>query len=379
MHEALFKPVTLGALTLANRIVMAPMTRNRAQADGVPSAIMADYYGARAEAWLIVAEGTWPTVGGQAYCRQPGLETLAHIAGWRRVTDAVHAHGGTIVLQIMHAGRIGSAQIKPAGVETVAPSALRAAGQVFTDHAGLQPFDEPRMLSTEEVRGIVREHRLAALRARTAGFDGVELHGTSGYLPMQFMCSGTNRRTDLYGGSVANRIRFAVECLAGMADGIGADRVGLRINPGNSFNDTSDDDPLGTHVALMQQAAALDLAYLHVMRAPDQSIDAFALAREHFGERLILNDGLDAASGAQLIAGGHAQAVAFARDFIANPDLPRRLREGLPLARFDRKTLYTAGPAGYADYPLAATEGAIGAIGTATSEAGASPRSGCAA
>jgi NADPH2 dehydrogenase/N-ethylmaleimide reductase len=280
----------------------------------------------------------------------------------------------------MHAGRIGSAQIKPAGVETVAPSALRAAGQVFTERAGLQPFDEPRALSTEEVRRIVREHRLAALRAREAGFDGVELHGTSGYLPMQFMCSGTNRRTDLYGGSVANRIRFVVECLAGMADGIGADRVGLRINPGNTFNDTSDDDPLGTHVALMQQAAALDLAYLHVMRAPDPSIDAFALARQHFGERLILNDGLDAASGAQLIAGGRAQAVAFARDFIANPDLLRRLREGLPLARFDRKTLYTAGAAGYADYPCAAAEEALGA---ATAEAGggpgASPRGGCAA
>lgn len=370
MHDSLFQPVALGELDLANRVVMAPMTRNRAHDDGVPSALMADYYGARADAGLIIAEGTWPSACGQAYCRQPGIETLAHIVGWRRVTDAVHARGGKIVLQIMHAGRIGSAAIKPQGVETVAPSAMQAAGQVFTDRAGPQPFDEPRALSTEDVRRLVREHRLAALRAREAGFDGVELHGTSGYLPMQFMCSGTNRRTDLYGGNVANRIRFVVECLAGMADGIGAGRVGLRINPGNTFNDTSDDDPVATHVALMQQAASLDLAYLHVMRAPDPAIDAFALAREHFGNRLILNDGIDAANGAQLIEAGHAQAVSFARDFIGNPDLPGRLRDGLPLARFDRKTLYTAGAAGYLDYPNAVRD--AGADGVS-----ATPRSGC--
>jgi N-ethylmaleimide reductase len=364
MNDTLFSPVTLGALSLANRVVMAPMTRNRAHPDGVPGALMADYYAARADAGLIVAEGTWPSACGQAYCRQPGIETLAQLAGWRRVTDAVHARGGKIVLQIMHAGRIGSAQIKPPGVATVAPSAIRAAGQVFTDSAGLQPFDEPRALSTEEVRHLVREHRLAALRAREAGFDGVELHGTSGYLPMQFMCSGVNRRTDLYGGSVANRIRFALECLAGMADGIGADRVGLRINPGNTFNDTADDDPVATHVALMQQAAALGLAYLHVMRAPDPSLDAFALAREHFGERLILNDGIDAAGAVTLIDNGHAQAISFARDFIGNPDLVRRLRDGLPLARFDRKTLYTAGPAGYVDYPEAGANTSVNALTT---------------
>lgn len=375
MHDSLFKPVVLGDLHLANRVVMAPMTRNRAHPDGVPSGIMADYYGARGEAGLIVAEGTWPTVSGQAYCRQPGLETLAHVAGWRRVTDAVHARGGLIVLQIMHSGRIGSTHIKPPGVETVAPSALRAAGEVFTDSAGLQPFDDPRALDTEEVRRIVKEHRLVAMRAREAGFDGVELHGTSGYLPMQFMCSGTNRRSDVYGGNVANRIRFVVECLAGMADGIGAGRVGLRLNPGNTFNDTADEDAVATHIAVMQQAAALDLAYLHVMRAPDPAIDAFALAREHFGARLILNDGLDAASGARLLDDGAAQAVSFARHFIANPDLVRRLRDGVPLARFDRRTLYTAGATGYVDYPGAAADDAAHAS-RATS---AVPESDCAA
>lgn len=352
MNDSLFEPVRLGALHLANRIVMAPMTRNRANPDGVPTAIMAQYYGARADAGLIVAEGTWPSVTGQAYCRQPGLATLAHLAGWSRVADAVHARGGKIVLQIMHAGRIGSAYVKPPGVPTVAPSPLQAAGQVFTDRAGLQAYDVPRELGTDAVRDIVKEHRLAAIRAREAGFDGVELHGTSGYLPMQFMCSGTNLRRDAYGGCLANRIRFALECLNGMADGIGADRVGLRLNPGNTYNDTSDADPVGTHVALMEQAAALGIGWLHVMRSPDPAIDAFALARKHFGERLILNDSIGAQEGARLIDAGAARAVSFARDFIANPDLVHRLREGLPLAKFDRKTLYTAGPAGYSDYPV---------------------------
>lgn len=353
MHESLFEPVRLGALDLTNRIVMAPMTRNRADPDGVPTAIMADYYRARADAGLIVAEGTWPVANGQAYCRQPGLRTLAHIAGWSRVVDAVHARGGKIVLQIMHAGRIGSALIKPPGVQTVAPSPLRAAGQVFTERAGMQPYDAPLELDTDAVRRIVDEHRLAAIRAREAGFDGVELHGTSGYLPMQFMCTGTNLRRDEYGGSLANRIRFVHECLSGMAEAMGADRVGLRINPGNTYNDTSDKDSVQTHVALMEKAASLGLGWLHVMRSPDPAIDAFALARRHFGERLILNDSIDAAEATRMIGERAASAVSFARDFIANPDLVRRLREGLPLAKFDRKTLYTAGPEGYVDYPAA--------------------------
>lgn len=353
MFVHLFTPVSLGELHLANRVVMAPMTRNRASPDGVPTDLMVEYYAARADAGLLVAEGTWPHVLGQAYCRQPGIETMAHMIGWSRVTDAVHARGGKIALQIMHGGRIGSGHIKPSGVETVAPSSLRASGEVFTDSAGMQPFDHPRELTTEEVRAIVKEHRLAAIRAREAGFDGVELHGTSGYLPMQFMCTGTNHRKDIYGGCVANRIRFVLECLAAMADGIGAGRVGLRVNPGNVYNDTSDDDTVTTHVTLMREAAAMNLAYLHVMRAPVPTIDAFSLAREYFGERLIVNDGLDATGAEQLIAGGRAAAVSFARHFIGNPDLMQRLRAGLPLAKFDRRTLYTPGAAGYNDYPAA--------------------------
>ena len=215
----------------------------------------------------------------------------------------------------------------------------------------MQPYDEPRALSTGEVRAVVQEYRQAALNARRAGFDGVELHGTSGYLPMQFLSSGCNRRSDEYGGPAANRARFAFECLREMAQAIGTGRVGLRLNPGNTYNDTSDEDSAATHAELMRQAAPLNLAYLHVMRAAVPEIDAFDLARQHFGERLILNDGFDAQTAEAALIAGQGQAVSFARHFIGNPDLVRRIRDGLPLARFDRKTLYTAGAPGYSDYP----------------------------
>lgn len=349
----LFEPVTLGSLALRNRIVMAPMTRNRADQDGTPNALMAEHYAQRAGAGLIVAEGTWPSVTGQAYCRQPGIETAAHIAGWKRVTDAVHAHGGLIVLQIMHGGRVGSRAIKPAGVETVAPSAIQAAGEVYTDAAGMQPFDVPRALGNAEVKTVVREHAQAARNAREAGFDGVELHGTSGYLSIQFLSTGSNHRNDEYGGSATNRARFAYECLAAMAGEIGPGRVGLRLCPGNNFNDIHDEDSAASHVELMRQAATLKLAYLHVMRSPGAAvgIDAVALAQREYGGDLILNDGFDATEAEAVLAAGTGAAVSFARHFVGNPDLVRRWREGLPLARFDRRTLYTPGAAGYTDYP----------------------------
>jgi N-ethylmaleimide reductase len=350
----LFEPLVLGELRLANRIVMAPMTRNRADPDGVPGELMAEYYAQRSEAGLIVAEGTWPSAVGQSYCRQPGMATAAHIAGWKRVTDAVHARGGLIVLQIMHGGRIGSHHIKPAGIESVAPSALQAAGEVMTDSAGMQPYDMPRELTTAEVLAVVQEHAQAAVNAREAGFDGVELHGTSGYLPMQFLSSGTNLRTDEYGGTAFSRARFAFECLREMAAAIGAGRVGLRLNPGNTYNDTADEDSAATHAELMRQAATLDLAYLHVMRAPLPELDAFALARSHFGERLILNDGFDPGNAEQALQSHPGAALSFARHFIGNPDLVNRMRLGQPLTRFDRKTLYTPGAAGYTSYPNSA-------------------------
>ena len=352
--EPLFAPVKIGAIELANRIVMAPMTRNRADANGMPNDLMVEHYAARAEAGLIVAEGTWPSVTGQAYCRQPGIETPEQVAAWRKVTDAVHAKGGKSVLQVMHAGRIGSRKIKPQGVETVAPSALQASGEVYTDAAGMQPYDSPRALTTEEVEAVIAEHRQAAVNAIEAGFDGVELHCTSGYLPMQFLCTGTNQRTDRFGGSLENRVRFASECLQAMSDAIGADRVGFRINPGNTYNDTSDEDSAASHAALLREASRIGVAFVHIMRAPMAEIDAFALAREHFKGSLILNDSFQPETAAAAIQDGQGEAVSFARHFIANPDLVSRIRKGLGLARFDRKTIYTPGPAGYTDYPKAA-------------------------
>ena len=354
MSQMLFTSIQLGKIALQNRVVMAPMTRNRADVDGTPTDIMAEHYGQRGDAGLIVAEGAWPEVTGQAYCRQPGIETAEHVRGWRKVTDAVHARGGSIVLQIMHSGRIGSSHIKPAGVRSVSASAIQARGKIWTDAAGMQDFDLPQALTTEEVHKAITEHAAAAKRAVDAGFDGVELHGTSGYLSLQFLHSSTNQRTDEYGGNAANRARFATECLGAMGDAIGIDRVGLRLNPGNTFNDTTDENSAATHAELMRQAAKLGIAYLHVMRAVfDPSIDAFKLARENFGENLILNDGFDAQSAEAALQAGEGKAVSFARHFIANPDLVQRMRLGLPLSKFDRNTLYTPGAKGYNDYALA--------------------------
>lgn len=357
MDSLLFTPIKLGALELRNRVVMAPMTRNRATNDGVPTPSMAQHYAQRASAGLIVAEGAWPTAEGQAYNRQPGIATAAQVKGWQQVTDAVHANGGRIVLQIMHAGRIGSRWIKPEGVRSVSASHLQAKGQIWTDSQGMQDFDVPHALTTEEVRQAVKDHAEAAKRAMDAGFDGVELHGTSGYLCLQFLHSSTNQRSDAYGGDVEQRARFATECLQAMAQAIGAQRVGLRLNPGNTFNDTSDEDSAAAHAALMRQASRVGIAYLHIMRAVfDPRIDAFALAREHFGRNLILNDGFDALSAEQALQAGQGEAVSFARHYIANPDLVERMRHGLPLAKFDRNTLYTPGDEGYTDYPAAALQ-----------------------
>lgn len=351
MSASLFDPVRLGALELPNRVVMAPMTRSRAGGDGVPTAMMAEYYGQRASAGLIVSEGAQPSANGQGYCRTPGLHTAAQVEGWRAVTAAVHAGGGKIVAQLMHCGRISSHHNKPSGAETVAPSAIRAAGQIYSDTAGMVDFDLPRALRTEEIPGVVAEYRHATRCALDAGFDGVELHCTSGYLPAQFLSTGTNQRDDAYGGSVGNRIRFPLELLAAMGAEAGFDRVGMRICPGNPFNDLHDEDPAGTFAALLDAVRPLGLAYLHVIRFPAGGIDVVALAQRHFAGALIVNDNNNAQSGGEPVSSGVASAVSFGRAFIGNPDLVRRLREGRPLAPFDIKTLYTPGAKGYTDYP----------------------------
>ncbi|NBA93733.1 alkene reductase [Pseudomonas sp. R5(2019)] len=351
MNE-LFQPTRFGDLELRNRVVMAPMTRSRADEQALPTAEMVEYYAQRASAGLIIAEGTAPSMHGLGYCRTPGIYSPEQISAWRRVTDAVHSGGGRIVLQLMHCGRVACAENKPAGARTVAPSAIAAQTELFTDSAGLVPTLTPDALTADEIGAVIEDYRQAALNARAAGFDGVELHATSGYLPMQFMAENSNQRTDAYGGSLENRVRFPLEVLKAMSEAIGAGRVGLRVCPGNPYNDVRDSDPLATLQALLAGINGMGLAYLHVMRAQVPDLDAFAIARAGFSGALLINDGFDFASAHQALTDGAAQAVSFARHFIANPDLVERFRHGLPLARFDRKTLYSAGAAGYCDYPV---------------------------
>ncbi len=347
----IFSSLTLGSLELENRIVMAPMTRSRAGADAVPTDMMVDYYAQRASAGLIISEGIAPNASGLGYCRTPGLYNAAQVAAWARVTAAVHAVGGRIVAQLMHVGRVASQLNKPAGSETVAPSAIAARGEMYTDQSGMVPFDTPRALAIEEIAGVISSYALATENAFAAGFDGVELHCTSGYLPAQFLCTGTNQRRDDYGGSVENRCRFVLETLHAIAGVDGPGRVGMRICPGNPFNDLSDDNPQQTFEVLLGAAAELDLAYLHVIRMPGAGIDNISLGQQFFGGRLILNDSYDLEEADAVIASGAAAAVSFGRPFIANPDLVERFREGARLAGFDARTLYAGGDRGYSDYP----------------------------
>ena len=347
----LLAPLTLGGLALRNRIVMAPMTRNRAGAHDVPGELAAAYYAARAGAGLIITEGTQPSRHGKGYARTPGLHSAQQLAGWQRVTAAVHAAGGTIVLQMMHCGRIASHYNKDADARTVAPSAVRASGRMFTDAAGLVEFDTPEELSPAGIQATIGEYAQSARAAQLAGFDGVELHAASGYLPMQFLSTGTNRRHDAYGGTLSKRLRFTVELLEALSEVWEPECVGLRICPGNHFNDLHDEHPVETYEALLRTVAPMELAYLHVIRSPDAAIDAFALAQASFAGPRILNDGFDFASGNAAVAAGVGAAISYARGFIANPDLVRRFEHGLPLAHFERKTLYSPGAEGYTTYP----------------------------
>lgn len=327
------------------------MTRSRAGAHDEPTDIMVDYYRQRASAGMSITEGIYPSADGKGYCRTPGLVSDAQVAGWRRVCDAVHSEGGSIVAQVMHCGRVTHADNKDASSETVAPSAIRASGDMFTDTGGMQPFSEPRALRSDEIPGVIEEFRRSTERAFEAGFDGVELHCTSGYLPVQFLSTGTNQREDEYGGSLENRVRFPVEVLEAMASVDGADRVGFRICPGNPFNDLSDANPEETFRAFLAAVANLGLAYLHVIRLHNVELDNVALARECFAGPLVVNDSYKLEEAQAVVTSGDAAAVAFARSYIGNPDLVERLRSGAPLARFDSKKLYTPGAEGYSDFP----------------------------
>lgn len=347
--NTLFSPLKLGAIQLTNRMVMAPMTRSRATPDGVPTELMVEYYRQRASAGLIISEGVAPSALGKGYLNIPGLYTAEQVAGWRKVTDAVHAAGGHIFAQIMHTGRIAHSSTLPDNAQPVAPSAIHAAGQIFTA-TGLQAHSEPRALSTEEVVTVIGEYRQAARLAMEAGFDGVELHAASGYLPEQFLSSGTNQREDAYGGSLENRARFILEALDAMLTETGAGRVGIKLSPEMGFNDLHDANPQETFPYLVGQMADKGLAYLHVALFGTPT-DYHALLRPYFKGTYLIGSGLTQTSAETLLNEGKADAAVFGTLFLANPDLPERFRQGAALNEPDRNTFYTPGTQGYTDYP----------------------------
>src|SRR3954467_31010 len=349
MLDSLWAPTTLGGMSLPHRLVMAPMTRDRSTPEGVPTELNAEYYAQRASHALVITEGTQPSADGQGYLLTPGIHTDEQIAGWRKVTDAVHEADGRIVIQLMHTGRIAHPDNTPHGRRPVAPSAIQAQGAMFTA-SGPQEMPIPRARSTQEVAAPVDDFRRAAAAAVAAGADGVEIHGANGYLGDQFRAHTTKPRTDGYGGSIDNRIRFAVEVAAAVADEIGADRTGLRISPGNPYNDISESDTAELYPALLRALNPLGLAYLHVMHAGDDAL--LATLRALWPTTLILNRaGTDLPTRAKDIDHGTADLVSVGALALANPDLVERLRAGAPLNTPDPATFYGGGVAGYTDYP----------------------------
>ena len=349
----LFSSGQIGQFETPNRIVMAPMTRSRASFDGVPSEIAVEYYAQRASAGLIISEGTAPSAIGSGYARTPSIYSPAQIDAWKQITKAVHAKGGHIFLQVMHVGRIAHSANRVTSEPPVAPSAIRAAGKMWSDSQGLQDNDMPRALETAEISGVISELGQAASNAMEAGFDGVELHAASGYLPMQFLSTGSNRRTDGYGGSVKNRIRFVMEGLDAMVSATGSpSKVGIKISPAMPFNDIQDDDPVETYSTLTKAVASLELAYLHVMKsAPLPNI--LDLLRPLYKGTLLAGGGFRLDTGNATLADGLADFIVYGQLYLANPDLPERFFKGAPLTAADPSTFYTPGPKGYTDYSVA--------------------------
>ncbi|WP_406466480.1 alkene reductase [Streptomyces sp. NBC_01594] len=350
----LFEPVTVGKWVLSNRIAMAPMTRNRAGEGQVPQEISAQYYGQRAGAGLIIAEGTQPSPRGQGYLDSPGIHSPEQIEGWRLIAEAVHARNGHIVVQLMHVGRIAHSENKP-GQETVAPSAIAAPDEIFTAK-GMQPYPVPRALETHELPELVEEFVHAARSAVEAGLDGVELHAANGYLLHQFLAPSTNLRTDGYGGSPAARARLVVEVARAVADAIGPERVGIRISPAHNIQGAIEDDAAetaATYRALLDGIAPLGLAYLHALADPAEALIQELRAR--FSGPFIASDGFaqvttkESAQG--ILDAGLADVVAVGRPYIANPDLVRRWSTGAELNEADPATFYGGGVSGYIDYP----------------------------
>lgn len=356
---SLFAPTTLGTLTLQNRIVMAPMTRSRAVEANTPNDLMAEYYAQRSGAGLIVTEGTSPSPNGVGYPRIPGLWSERHVAGWKKVTSAVHAGGARIFVQLMHTGRVGHPLNLPEGAQVLAPSAVAAPGELYTDAQGPQPHPVPRAMSDAEVRSTIQEYVQASRNAVAAGFDGVELHGANGYLIEQFINPATNVRADDWGGSIEKRLSFAVEVCKAVAAAVGKERVGIRLSPygvnaGMPLYPEIDE----TYAALVARLSPLGLAYLHLvdhsaMGAPAVPAELKSELRKAWPATFIVSGGFDRESAEAALREGRGDLVAFGRPFLANPDLVARLQQGLPLAAPDFKTFYTPGPQGYTDYPTA--------------------------
>ncbi|WP_439587549.1 alkene reductase [Hydrogenophaga sp.] len=366
--NTLFEPTSAGSLQLANRIVMAPLTRNRAPG-AVPTPLMATYYRQRASAGLLITEATAISHQGQGYADVPGLYAPEQIAGWKRVTQAVHDAGGKIVVQLWHVGRVSHTELQPAGGAPVAPSAIRARTKTVLIKNGVPTFvetSEPRALALGELPGIVEDYRRAALAAIEAGFDGVEIHAANGYLIDQFLKTGSNQRTDIYGGAIENRARLLLEVTKAVVGAIGGERTGIRLSPVTPANDALDADPQPLFEHVMRQLAPLDLAYVHFIEGatggsreiPDRPFDYAALQEAYraAGGRAawMANNGYDRALAEKSLREG-ADLVAFGKLFIANPDLVQRLKRGGPFNEPDRATFYGGGEKGYTDYPVLAT------------------------
>jgi N-ethylmaleimide reductase len=360
----LFEPVRIGPYRLRNRIAMAPCTRSRAMADGVPRPIMAEYYAQRATAGLIIAEATNISPQARGFAFTPGLFNAAQVQGWQPVTQAVHARGGRIFVQLWHVGRKSHPSLQPGGALPVAPSAIRPEGMAYTE-SGYQPCVTPRALETGEIAGIVEQYRLAARNALEAGFDGVEIHAANGYLLEQFLRDSANRRSDAYGGSRENRARLLLEVTQAVAGAIGGGRVGVRLSPLSNANDMApDSNPEATYRYAVEELDAFGLAYLHVIegvaQGPREVPGGFDLQvlRRVFRGPYMVNNGYDGALARRARESKLADLVAFGRLFIANPDLVERLRRGAPLNAPDPKTFFGGDAAGYTDYPALAADAA---------------------
>ncbi|MCE0722941.1 MULTISPECIES: alkene reductase [Legionella] len=357
-NEILFTPFNLRGSTLKNRIVMAPLTRNRSiHGMDAPSELNAEYYAQRADAGLIIAEATQISPTAKGYAWTPGIYSLEQIAGWKLVTNAVHAKGGVIYLQLWHVGRISHPSLQPGGIAPVAPSAIAATGQrTFIENGTFVEVGNPRALKLSEIPSIIEDYRIAARNAILAGFDGVEIHAANGYLIHQFLCDGTNHRTDQYGGSIANRLRFALEVTSAIVSEIGANRTGIRLAPVSHANGVSDTSPAAVFFPLVRELSRFDLAYIHVIEGETQGprenygLDFSALRKEFNGPWMV-NNGYTLEMATEAVSSGYADLVAFGRYYISNPDLVRRFKKNAPLDELDRATLYGGGTKGYTDYP----------------------------